>query len=1686
NKPFRGSALITTLISQNPVRFRNRTAALQFAQNLFREGTIRGVFRAASFEDSDQLYVWHDENINSNFPRNMTSSSSTNRGKERSITNDDPPKITIQQIEKSEKPSLVNAFFKELEEDFPESGRSPDKSGHYATLTPWTIQRASTASSDSSADTITHSYTKYRDKSSGVRPIFSTPMATSSREHEAIPEESSIERTEGNSLEFELVSSLPRSTESSRRWHDSQHCYSDNEKQLIEEMKRLKRDHQEIVRGYEDRVNKLMTKMHELRGIAEMLENSSTKSSPYGVLPKNSLLSLIGARLDQDSRTTQEGATAFEFDPEGVVPPPLPPRPGRGNKVYPNKPIIRPSLKMKPLEWSRIILRDSGGDGSVTSIWHAMLEPKIDTEEVERLFRSLEPTGSEPVTLYDDVISRRGRTRPQLVTVMEREKSGRVAYTMKALPCSFDDVINAVTSLEVSAINSDRFAELMELFGAKEDVDKINNYVKRKSPGHLDHPEYMLLELSKMEHFRSRVDFLRFRYRMQWQLFEIDQQLRELHTACDEITNSLALKNLLETLLAVGNYLNGGSPNGQADGYSLDILNKLKDIQDKDSKGNLLDFVMKMYCQFYEVEIDIGCPTRFKLPEPSNMRHAAQVSFDSIQDTLANLLTELRSTRDKFHEEVHHTDSSQPMNTFRTTAENFFTSALEVISDEEKLLRETKDTFHKTKAYFMFDDNQCKPQEFFQVWAVFLHDCKYYWKLAHRKIAKERFEFEFKYKGQMSVNSAHGYDSFRASMLRRLTTLRGLPDHPVSSPLPTTEPVPKAISGGPSDGLEKPQVPPLPQRELVVPHSQATTAISPFTETAKAPSPMPLTSEPPLSLHKPQALSAMPNGHVPQTNYENHEDMENALTESQGDVRNVENERPPMPLPHEVPSVKTPDKSFSIKSWLKREPGKRNANAENRAMSEGKSQFADQETPQKRPGSGTTFSKIRNTVVQKITGTSSSAKRPSQLNVGHQEASDSVQKPIEVTPSFTPLRIITDNEIDPYMTSLGRTNDSQTSQLPVHFHSSSAERRNLEREGKWALGRKVVKGRNGSDISTEYAGLYHTPPFTTPVMDKDGYASPQVLAPFQVKNDINNNEKGATGSGSIDRNVNRNRAPLALGSNISISDAYGKDSSGKDQVHPHQQGNGWTPDAKIPSRVSNTVPKYKSKKVHNYENQGRFDVPNSVRQVAHPVAPTVQQMEPTTPSDTSLTALKVAQTESIPVQERSWNRTVQNARFDTIDGNSRVEDEKTSAALSVPTFQNTPVSSKSHTDRQKPLNLGRAYQRQHNQLPTGEIVNKTDRTLNKTVPPQKPPRTPQMQRAAAYRDLSQTKVLSSSKEEIDRDDLNVSRGRAGSRDDISSPALGTTEHDRSFNRSRGLSNSKENLFEQVRGKDLRRDGQNPQNISSLINRFEIRRQPKEFKKNDRYNFTPSKPVTNPTSENRAVVPLDDDDPPPLPPRSDHESINKPTSQVPHGRNTHTSYSDHHKVVPDTMQNGPRHLHPTQNAPNYTPKTPLRSTDAPYKVQTIHFREDTGASENDEGYKDQLRKAAANSSVFERYGRQQVTPQTKHNVEHSSALQHQYTPQTRTNDSVQRSRPFTQNTPFNPNSVNFQRTPNTLSTPHSQYPSHFTDKYTKDDDVVPQSLNNSNTRQKGHIQENGPTAVVQPMMVQHGSVAFMDI
>ena len=45
---------------------------------------------------------------------------------------------------------------------------------------------------------------------------------------------------------------------------------------------------------------------------------------------------------------------------------------------------------------------------------------------------------------------------------------------------------------------------------------------------------------------------------------------------------------------ACGNYLNGGNnQRGQADGFNIEILSKLKDVKTKDNFSNLLKYVVR-------------------------------------------------------------------------------------------------------------------------------------------------------------------------------------------------------------------------------------------------------------------------------------------------------------------------------------------------------------------------------------------------------------------------------------------------------------------------------------------------------------------------------------------------------------------------------------------------------------------------------------------------------------------------------------------------------------------------------------------------------------------------------------------------------------------------------------------------------------------------------------------------------------------------------------------------------------------------------------------------------------------------------------------------------------------------------------------------------------------------------------
>ena len=72
--------------------------------------------------------------------------------------------------------------------------------------------------------------------------------------------------------------------------------------------------------------------------------------------------------------------------------------------------------------------------------------------------------------------------------------------------------------------------------------------------------------------------------------------------------------------------MNGNTQRGQADGFHLEVLLKLRDVKTKDSELNLLQYTVKQYLKQYERCLDKN-KNESRLPSPVSLSNAAQVSI---------------------------------------------------------------------------------------------------------------------------------------------------------------------------------------------------------------------------------------------------------------------------------------------------------------------------------------------------------------------------------------------------------------------------------------------------------------------------------------------------------------------------------------------------------------------------------------------------------------------------------------------------------------------------------------------------------------------------------------------------------------------------------------------------------------------------------------------------------------------------------------------------------------------------------------------------------------------------------------------------------------------------------------------------------------------------------------------------
>ncbi|XP_056332680.1 formin-2 isoform X2 [Danio aesculapii] len=397
----------------------------------------------------------------------------------------------------------------------------------------------------------------------------------------------------------------------------------------------------------------------------------------------------------------------------GPPPPPLPPGigppppfmglglPGMAQESVPLKAVVEPPRPMKPLYWTRIQLH-AKKDAKSALVWENVQEPSVDFDEFVELFaKSAVKEKKKPIS--DTITKSKAK---QVVKLLSNKRSQAVGILMSSLHLDMKDIQNAILNMDCTVVDLETLQALYENRAQKEEMDQIEKHVKsskdKEKPKPLDKPEQFLLQLSEVPQFSERVFCILFQSTFTECVTSVQRKLETLGKVCMALQSGQAVLQVLGLVLAFGNIMNGGNRSrGQADGFSLDILPKLKDVKSSDNSQSLLSYIVAYYLRHFDE--DAGKETcMYPLPEPQDLFQASQMKFEDFQRDLRKLRKDLNACSAE-REKVCNISSDEHLQPFKDKMEDFLTKAkteLELqekqLTDTQRILRQERKRFHRT------------------------------------------------------------------------------------------------------------------------------------------------------------------------------------------------------------------------------------------------------------------------------------------------------------------------------------------------------------------------------------------------------------------------------------------------------------------------------------------------------------------------------------------------------------------------------------------------------------------------------------------------------------------------------------------------------------------------------------------------------------------------------------------------------------------------------------------------------------------------------------------------------------------------------------------------------------------------------------------------------------------------------
>ena len=260
---------------------------------------------------------------------------------------------------------------------------------------------------------------------------------------------------------------------------------------------------------------------------------------------------------------------------------------------------------MRPLFWKRLLKGQHSDEQKF--FWDEVEEPKLPVKQVVSLFAQRERT-KKPKTDAKDSEERStssgGKVPRATFSALDGKRAQAVGITQGSCKASLPEIRDAILNMDASLCSLESIRSIYYIRASPEELEAIRSHLQgpQSQSVPLERADQFLYDLAEIPFFTLRIDCWLFREQFAELMFDLHNQIGDQTMAIDAVQESLGLRRALGALLAVGNYLNGGTKRGQADGFDLEILPKIQDVKTTDNKSTLMDWLVSFYCDQLDPE----------------------------------------------------------------------------------------------------------------------------------------------------------------------------------------------------------------------------------------------------------------------------------------------------------------------------------------------------------------------------------------------------------------------------------------------------------------------------------------------------------------------------------------------------------------------------------------------------------------------------------------------------------------------------------------------------------------------------------------------------------------------------------------------------------------------------------------------------------------------------------------------------------------------------------------------------------------------------------------------------------------------------------------------------------------------------------------------------------------------------